>query len=446
MSKIQLFGFNVHTNAPRDQLQNYINTHQPETMLVLNDPALASWVKDLGVKNVILRMRIAPDEDMPYLFRDGLEWWNSVKHFFNDTRLIVNCGNESSGDWAKIGRFFKSCVEVLSNENRIGAFGGWAVGNVEPVYWQTHLSGFVQAMKDHPEQIYAFHEYMMKHPFLGIQGYTWDGSGAVNLEPNTPMNERQKHILGRYENLLKIHPSAQIIFTEFGYDYVPALANQFGFPTSQRGWRNQVDQNTMISHYSLALNNIYLYNIKNIKGFCLFCLGNSGGWDGFDYNGASEFFNRANELKVEKPMAGTVTIKDIDVEISATDVNYNIRNTAPSGTILGGTKTVIPTFTKVRWMESVTGLDNSGHAWGKYSGLPGIATGIGWIRDDGVFHRDIVEPDPVPNPDDRFLSIPIPELYYGGLTDREKEIAIAMLRWTGLSAEALANYLENGVE
>src|SRR5690606_15818568 len=135
--------------------------------------------------------------------------------------------------------------------------------------------------------------------------------------------DRTKWILGRYEFLLRVAPNVQIMITEFGADHVVAIAQQFNFPQSLRGWASQYngDQNAALEHFRLALNTFFTN--RNIHGILFFIAGGFG-WEDFDFKNANTILNRWKELRVNIPMAGTVTIKDIDVEIAATDLNYNI--------------------------------------------------------------------------------------------------------------------------
>jgi hypothetical protein len=439
-------GFVVEANVDEQWVRKFIADSSPTTMLFINRPDLASLAADLGVPNSILRIKTNSinDDQLHVIFRDAQEWWDAVKHHYADKRLIVYVGNELNGDWNKINRFLSDAVDIIETSGRRGVYGNFGVGNPEPVHWSTFLSGLVAKLNQKPNQYMGIHEYYIKHPFLGVDGYTWNGSTAIDITPNVPMKDRTKWILGRYEFLLRVAPNVQIMITEFGADHVVAIAQQFSFPTSLRGWASQYngDQNAALEHFRLALNTFFTN--RNICGILFFIVGGFG-WEDFDFKNANTILNRWKELRINIPMAGTVTIKDIDVEIAATDLNYNIRASAPNGTVLGGTKTIIPTFTKVRWLESVTGLDNSGHAWSKYSGLPGIATGIGWIRDDGVQRRDIVEPEPQPSPENQFITLPIPEIYLGAMSEAEIEFTASILDWISLSAKSLSNYVREKI-
>lgn len=436
-------GFVVEANVDEQWVRKFIADNSPTTMLFVNRPDLASLVADLGVPNVILRIKqgAIDDDFLHIIFRDAQEWWEAVKHHYDDKRLIVYVGNELNGDWNKINRFLSDAVDIIETSGRRGVYGNFGVGNPEPVHWSTFLSGLVAKLNQKPNQYMGIHEYYIKHPFLGVDGYSWQGGSLVDVTPHVPIQNRTKWILGRYEALLRVAPNVQLMVTEFGADHVVAIAQQFGFPTSLRGWASQYNgnQSAALDHFRLALNTFFTN--RNIHGILFFIVGGFG-WEDFDFKNANTILNRWKELRINIPMAGTVTIKDIDVEIAATDLNYNIRASAPSGTVLGGTKTVIPTFTKVRWLESITGLDNSGHAWEKYSGLPGIATGVGYIRADGVIHRDILEPEPQPSPENQFITFPVPELFYGNMTERERELVIAIYRSMGLYGNILADWIE----
>lgn len=439
-------GFVVETNANVEMIKKFISDHHPTTMLFINNVDLASVAADLHVPNVILRIKTDSinDNELHILFRDAKEWWDAVKHHYNDKRFIVYCGNELNGDWNRINRFLSDAVDIIEVSGRRGVYGNFGVGNPEPQYWSTFLSELVAKLNTKPNQYMGIHEYYIKHPFLGVDGYSWQGDTLVDATPQIPMQTRVKWILGRYETLLRVAPNVQIMVTEFGADHVTAIAKQYNFPESMRGWDSQYngDEVAALEHFRLALNTFFTN--RNIHGILFFIIGGFG-WEDFDFTNANIILNRWQELKVNIPM-GTAVNKLVEIRARAS--SYNMRFTAPSGQIVGQTSVSIPNWTIVSYLEYEDDLDASGQRWSKYSGLRLASGSIGsaWIRDDGVERRDFVNPDIPPDSTDQFLTIPIPELYYSGLTDREKEIALAMLRWTELSAKSLADYIESGIE
>jgi hypothetical protein len=426
----------------KDRLRRFIGDSRPTTMISLNDVLWAQEMANLGVPDVVLRIKTDQinDDQLHVLFRDAQEWWETVQHNYADKRLIVYVGNELNGDWNKINRFLCDALKIISESGRRGVYGNFGVGNPEPQYWSTYLSEFVSLVSKTPGQYVGLHEYFIKDWRLGIDGFRWDGSKVIDDAASVPMTNRTKWILGRYEFLTKINPNVKILLTEFGFDYVAAIANQYGFSTSLRGWRSQASENTAIDQYKSAINS--LYTNKRISGIILYVWDSSFGWNDFAYNGAETILTRWNELGVNIEM-GTIVNKLVEIKAKTT-TPYSIRQSPVTGTILGTAPMDWWSCTYQEWEEYTT--NGVVYKWGRFTGLK-LATGLlggGWIRLDGLDMRDVVV-EPPPDPSQQFLTIPIPELYWGGLTSREQEIAVAMLRWTELSSKALADYIEKGI-
>lgn len=434
----QLIGLNVHglNYHNHNGLLRYVTNERPQSMLVMNNPQLAEEISGMGVPHTIYRHRFQRDEDIHVLARTGYEWWNTTKQEIKtrlggrnlDRRVIVNVGNELHGDYNRINKILTEAVDAMAQDGYSGVYGNFAVGLPEPSTWYNELAPLVDQLSGAYRDMHflGLHEYMMQHPFLGIAGYSWNGLTVVDNTPTTPMHKRIKYIMGRYEHATRATAfgrSMRILVTEFGADYVPALARQFNFPDSMRGWKSQfVSQQHMMTMYKLAITN--LYTNPNICGIMIFSFGNSGGWDLYNIEDADWFLNNVSQLKIDRPEKTKMT----EVEIKATGV-VNVRS-GPS-TNFPDIGDVPQQWTRVLILNQQT---IGGFTWKEYRFDNEFA---GWVR------SDVIEERPVQPTGNVYIQLRGVEIDLATLTENEKALAVQILEGVGASISNFAQEIKD---
>ena len=252
---------------------------------MLNDPDYVSLVADTGVTYPILRIKQAgsmDDDNLHMRHASFKDWWKQVKPLYSDKRVLVHVNNEPGNDDNKrLARFTLDAMEILSNEGYRGVVLNHAVGNPEPELWQNELAPVLDGLRNQYRGTMTLgsHEYWMLYPELGIQGYGLTENKQLFGAPTG----NKFDILRRWE---RVGPGIKVIFTEWGVDYIPALAVAVGrdirgLKTHKQMWETlgirTEDQITALFNRAVKL-----HNHPNIIGACYFSVGNSGGWD--DYN------------------------------------------------------------------------------------------------------------------------------------------------------------------
>lgn len=323
--KIQKFSFNVHGNFLKDEahILTWVIENKPTTIVVLDNPKLASKIADLGVPYVVLRITKYHDDNLQLRLRSAAEWWNAVKHNYEDKRLGVYFINEPHTRLDLVSQYSTELMDILASEGRWGVFYNASVGTPELEQWQTTLKPMMQ---------YLTGKYRGKM-FLGLhEGYMYEPAYAV------------PYLSGRYRFLFDMfgRDSIGIIFTEFGVDYIPDVHQRYpgenirGYKQHYRYWKDRGIENPteyMLNHFKWLQDE--LYHDPEVLGICLYCFGDSGGWDLYDFEDEPDFLRDMDKLEMEN----VITIPMPVLIKSNSDVGTNRRTGA--GTNFSKSKTLL---------------------------------------------------------------------------------------------------------
>lgn len=413
------WGLNVHGGTIHDSdtraVMDFVRKYRPNTMLVLNNPALASWMADEGVEHVILRMKLGGNMDDDSLYRRWStfdDWWNESRRYYTDKRLIVHVDNEPSGEWTRIAQFAKRGMQRLHDDDHVGVFLNLGVGNPDNLnVWNNELADVVTIINN-SEHYLGLHEYFMLHPNLGTSGYGVDSN--YNLT-GSRVPDAMDWILGRWQ----YSDCDKILITEFGTDDVAAIRSGWKLPIisgilSHLAFWNK-PQDYFKHQMDLAAE---YYDDPRIKGICWFCAGNSGGWELYnilstptvlDYYGAMNTVEK--EILVKSKDANSLT-------------NFRDGPSSSTGRVIGS----IPKD----WTVATTDNQTSG----KWLHLT-IGGKTGWVHTDYV---DIQEPT---QPVDE-INVPGFSINLTPFNAEERSMIAEIFKMSAGLLDEVARRIENG--
>lgn len=431
-------GFNALTQQDKDKLKNFVRTKQPDIMVVMNDPAYATELINLGTQTkVIQRIRYDADEFIHEMFRDAREWWDYAKAVTAqhgqtlDKRGFIYIGNELNGNMAKVNKFLIDATALVIAEGFAGVvIGNFSVGVPEPSHIQNDLRGIADLATSNPKVYLGLHEYLHISPYLGVEGYVWRDGRVVDTTPSKPLAARSKWIVGRYENWFKYGSSPKLMFTEWGSDNVQAVV-AMGVPTAG-GWR-KVYNNDVNGWFTLSQHTMdVFYKHPKIFGFAQFSLGDSGGWADYNYAGADRFFSEGINFNGVETVVADPNYpigKTLDVASLNANLLTRIRATPKTGTVVGS---VPADFTKGKFTNKVNESDGT---W--YNVVLEGGTN-GWTRGDLVKIQNIQEPVDLP-----YIPIPAPELKLDEMSATERKNTAELFRYFGAVFTYFAEQVEN---
>lgn len=292
-------GFNIDgqflDNADKNWIESIFKGHNPKAVVVLSDINYAIRLKNLLPKTQVIFRNFWGDE------YDNIHRTTTVNQFLqiyddalkND--LIVYSNNEPTLDDSLIAWEYELSSKIIERNKKAVQFN-WSVGM--PNNGDADYDKFKKNLKiitENKNNLYlGLHEYWFGWPFaeFGI-------SPIYNQMKNFTLSDKQKpYVIGRYRWISdyckrKFNRTANIIFTEFGYDEVDALLYLAGqIPYYKRPmrmenvlpalevWRTQSNMDIYeyaFEQFRLVWEKVYK-NSPEIKGVCTFPFGGTGAW------------------------------------------------------------------------------------------------------------------------------------------------------------------------
>lgn len=325
---------NIHgQNIPdRVKLFQHLEKLRPVAVVVMDDVKTAADIKSLlPDTTVIFRFNGDRGDGDLHMRYTPQEWLDKMlAKLGGDKRIMLATTNEPT----LTRRLIKWHEDLIPLANAAGVslcVLNLATGNPKPEEWEL-ARPLLELLAVHRQHVMGLHEYSGGVITSGLIGGYPDNAGkapgtpgGLNLIPPqnwpTDVSNVTRYHMGRFK-FLTDYCAAQhikpprIILSEHGFDdtsdikpWLDTLRKTSPY-ASIRGWRTLVNQwrvwfpvwNADQAYFEqLRWANETIYRDSPVEAQCLFCWGNSGGWEGFDLSGAGDFQKLLETYAQETP-------------------------------------------------------------------------------------------------------------------------------------------------